>query len=119
MIRVTKGSVLGPDQFNIFFNILDNGIKYIPGKFTDDTKLEGVNDLPEGHTDTQMNHDRLEKQAHKKKSHNVQQEDMQSLAPRTRCLQSLHILGAAQLESSSVEKDLGVLMDTKMNTSQQ
>lgn len=66
MIRVTKGSVLGPDQFNIFFNILDNGIKYIPGKFTDDTKLEGVNDLPEGHTDTQMNHDRLEKQAHKK-----------------------------------------------------
>lgn len=44
---------------------------------------------------------------------------MQSPSPRTRCLQPQHILGATQLENSFVEKDLGVLMDTKVNTSQQ
>lgn len=44
---------------------------------------------------------------------------MQSPSPRTRCLQLQHILGATQLENSFVEKDLGVLMDTKVNTSQQ
>lgn len=43
---------------------------------------------------------------------------MQSPSPRTRCLQPQHILGATQLENSFVEKDLGVLMDTKVNTSQ-
>ena len=43
---------------------------------------------------------------------------MQSPSPRTRCLQLQHILGATQLENSFVEKDLGVLMDTKVNTSQ-
>lgn len=44
---------------------------------------------------------------------------MQSPSPRTRCLQLQHILGATQLENSFVKKDLGVLMDTKVNTSQQ
>ena len=29
-----------------------------------------------------------------------------------------YVLGVAQLENSFVEKDLGVLMDTKVNTSQ-
>jgi len=43
---------------------------------------------------------------------------MQSPSPRTRCLQPQHILGATQLENSFVKKDLGVLMDTKVNTSQ-
>ena len=55
----------------------------------------------------------------RQKSHEVKKREMQNPAPREKYLRHQYILGADWLESSSAAKDLGVLVDSKLNTNQQ
>lgn len=106
--------LLGLVLFNIFINELDDGAEHNLSEFTNETKLGRVADAPEGCAAVQRDLVRLEKWAIRsfmkfnKKS-----------APREEQSQVPGHAEGIQLESSSAEKALGVLMDTKLNTSQQ
>ncbi|KAK4830515.1 hypothetical protein QYF61_011457 [Mycteria americana] len=90
---------------------------YTLSKFADDTKLRGVADTPEGCAAIQRDLDRLQKWADRKIIKFNKGKCKVLHVGRNNSMHQ-YMLGAAKPESSLAEKDLGVLMDNKLNMSQ-
>jgi len=104
--------------FNFFINNLDEELECTLSKFADDTKLGGVVDTPEGCAAIQRDLGRLESWAER----NFLKFNRGNFrVPHLGRNNPMHQyrLGADLLQSSSVERDLGVLVDDRLTMSQQ
>ncbi|GAB0185824.1 hypothetical protein GRJ2_001047700 [Grus japonensis] len=117
--EVPQGLILGPTLFNIFISDLDDGIKCTLMKFADDTKLSGEVDTSEGRATLQEDLDRQTEEWANKNLMKFNKDKCKVLHLGKHNPGVKHRLGSTWLESSSVERDLEVLVDNKLNMSEQ
>uniref|UniRef100_A0A803SX30 Reverse transcriptase domain-containing protein n=1 Tax=Anolis carolinensis TaxID=28377 RepID=A0A803SX30_ANOCA len=115
MSGVPQGSVLGPVLYNIFINDLDEGLEGTIIKFADDTKLGGIANTPEDRSRIQNDLNRLERWAETNKMKFNRDKCKILHFGRKNEMQRYRMGDGAWLNSSTCEKDLGVLVDNKLN----
>ncbi|GAB0204308.1 mitochondrial enolase superfamily member 1 [Grus japonensis] len=115
---VPQGSILGPVLFNVFINDLDVGLEGVVSKFVDDTKLGGAVDSIEGGEALQRDLDRLENWA---TTNRMRLNKGKCRIPHLGRGNPgyTHRLGDETLETSHAERNMAVLVDSKLNMSQQ
>lgn len=114
---VSVGSILGTVLFNIFINDPDAGLKCIQIKFAGDTKLGGtVNSLSRGKAIGEILTNQRAWQSPTTLS--LTRANPAFCTGNRQPWLHLHT-GEQELESSTVEKNLGVLVDVKLNMSSQ
>ncbi|KAJ7404803.1 rna-directed dna polymerase from mobile element jockey-like [Willisornis vidua] len=106
----------GPVLFTSFINNLDAGLEGILSKFADDTKLGGAVVSLEGREGLQRDLDKLQRWTitNQMKFNKGKFQVLHLVWGNPRCMNRL---GNEMLESSAMERDLGVLVDGKFNMS--
>ncbi|GAB0181506.1 cAMP-dependent protein kinase inhibitor alpha [Grus japonensis] len=115
---VPQGLVLGLALFNIFVGNMDSGIECTLSKFANNTKLCAAVHTLEGRDATQRDLDRLERWAHAN-CMKFNKAKCKALHMGRGNPKHSYSLGGEWIESSSEEKDLGVMIDEKLNMSRQ